>query len=124
MAIKVTLSEICDVLDQLIDGKLTRNDVLNWAVDRWFPEDESQLIVEPVERAEEIREAIAWMLYLDHTYPANRDEVPQDAEFVSPERIIASSSGKELEIYHYRLEDIKEFRQSLDTPGSLWKLVE
>lgn len=123
MAIRVTLSEVCEVLDQLLDGKFSRGDAFNWAAERClFPDEETLLVLEPKDRFEEIEEVLDWMTYIDLITSAFKDQLPEGEEIIHTEG--PSLSENEVDVWFHSIDHIREVRQSLDTPGALWDVVD
>ncbi|WP_160060594.1 hypothetical protein [Psychromonas sp. L1A2] len=62
---KVSLLEVINVLDNLISGKLSREDVSDWARKRQVAEDVGKLEYEPASKEQEIWDAILYLEGVD-----------------------------------------------------------
>lgn len=62
---KVSLLEIINILDELIEGNLSREDASSWARDRQTAEDEGELEYEPASKEQIIWDAVLYLEGVD-----------------------------------------------------------
>lgn len=62
---KVSLLEVMNILDKLISGELSREDVSDWAKKRQIAEDGGELEYEPASKEQEIWDAILYLEGVD-----------------------------------------------------------
>ena len=62
---KVSLLEIINILDELIEDKLSREDASDWAKKRQFAEDNGELEYEPASKEQLIWDAVLYLEGVD-----------------------------------------------------------
>lgn len=64
-AMKVTANEINDVFDKLLNNKVSREQISDWALTRQKAEDNGELFYEPSKAEKKIWKAIIYLLGID-----------------------------------------------------------
>lgn len=62
---KVSLNEIKQVFDSLIQEKKTREEISNWAIELQFTHDDRNLIFDPPDEKDKIWDAISYLTGVD-----------------------------------------------------------